>query len=148
MNGIKNRDSAHNIASAREAEFYAIFQNAPICMLLVDPERQVQRLNQTTIDFLSRPAKELIGLRQGEALGCLNSLDDQRGCGFGPVCKTCKVRLTVLDTFKTGESHRQVEAKVPLSTRREKGGKKLPCVDCPRQRLRKTKGPRMYGRRY
>lgn len=114
MKGIKIRDSSRDIASAREAEFYAIFQNAPICMLLVDRERQVQRLNQTTIDFLSRPAKELIGLRQGEALGCLNSLDDPRGCGFGPVCNTCKIRLTVLDTFKTGKSHRQVEVKVPF----------------------------------
>jgi PAS domain S-box-containing protein len=49
-------------------------------------------------------------LRGGEALRCLRSLDDPKGCGFGPRCDECVVRRVVLDTFETGRNHRQVEA--------------------------------------
>jgi PAS domain S-box-containing protein len=98
----------------REAEFYAIFMNTPFLFVLVDEEMRVRDLNKITADFLGRPADELGGLRAGEALRCLHSLDDPKGCGFGPFCEICKVRLTVLDTIETGEAHYQVEAQLPL----------------------------------
>ena len=79
-------------------------------MMLVDQERRVRKVNAAAAAFAETSSDRMIGLRGGEALRCANSLDDPEGCGFGPACKRCPVRLTVLDTFETGESHQQVEA--------------------------------------
>ncbi len=97
-----------------EAEFSAIFESAPVVMFLVDSERRVRRANHATIKFVKQQGKEIIGRRGGEALRCIHSLDDQKGCGFGDFCKTCIVQRTVLETFETGESHYRVESQLPL----------------------------------
>jgi len=111
---ITERKRAEEKLRDSEAELSAILSNAPIPMFLVDHERRVQKVNSATIEFAGRPAKEMIGLRGGEALKCLYSLDDPKGCGFGPNCEGCQVRRTVVDTLETGKSHRQVKATLPF----------------------------------
>lgn len=91
-------------------EVSAILDSTPLVMLLVDSERRVRRINRAVAEFAGRTGEELLGLRGGEALGCLNSLDSPQGCGFGAACEECRVRQTVLDTSDTGRSHSQVEA--------------------------------------
>jgi PAS domain S-box-containing protein len=98
-----------------QRELVAIFDNAPVAMILVDQERRVQKANRTAVAFSARPAKEVIGLRGGEVLRCLHALDDPKGCGFGPPCGSCVVHRVVLDTFETGESRYQVEASLSLT---------------------------------
>jgi PAS domain S-box-containing protein len=93
-----------------EAELSAILDHAPIIMALVDRERRVRKINRVAVDFTNRPVEEMIGLRGGEALSCLHSLDNPQGCGFGPSCARCQIRLTVVDTFETGKTHQQAEA--------------------------------------
>jgi PAS domain S-box-containing protein len=90
-------------------ELTVIQQNAPIMMMLVDHDRRVRKVNETALLYTGRPEEEMLGLRGGEALRCLHHLDDPQGCGFGPACATCAVRLAVLDTFATHESKRDVE---------------------------------------
>ena len=98
-----------------EAELSAILDHAPIIMALVDRERRVRKINRVAADFTNRPVERMIGLRGGEALGCLHSLDNPQGCGFGPSCARCQIRLTVVDTFETGHTHQQVEATLPMA---------------------------------
>jgi len=98
-----------------QEELFAIYDLAPIPMILVDRERRVRKVNGATVQFVERPAERMIGLRGGEALRCLHSLDDPKGCRFGPFCETCPVRLTVLDTFETGQTHHHVEARLPFA---------------------------------
>jgi PAS domain S-box-containing protein len=101
---------AEEALQGSQSELFTVFDSAPVAMILVDQERRVRKANRTAIEFGNRPAEEMIGLRGGEALRCLHSLDDPRGCGFGPSCADCVVRRAVLDTFETGKSHYQVEA--------------------------------------
>ncbi len=112
---ISERKRAEEALQESETELSAIYNNAPIVMILVDAERRVRKVNRTAVEFTRRPEEEMIGLRAGEALRCLHSLDDPKGCGFGPSCEKCPVRNGVLDTFDTGESHHQVEAKLPFA---------------------------------
>jgi putative nucleotidyltransferase with HDIG domain len=111
---IAERKRAEEALRESEAELSAIFHNAPVLMVLVDRERRVRKVNRVAVEFAGRSAEEMIGLRGGEALRCLHSLDDPKGCGFGPFCEICVVRRTVLDTFETGDSHYRVEAKLPF----------------------------------
>ena len=98
----------------RETELSVILDNVPIIMMLVDQEGSVQKLNRVAVQFAQRPAEEMIGLHGGDALRCLHSFDDPKGCHFGPCCQTCVERLTVMDTFQNGNNHHQVEAKLPF----------------------------------
>lgn len=100
-----------------ERELSTILSSVPILMLVVDSDRRVLQANAAAAKFAGRGAEEMLGLRGGEALRCLNSLDDPGGCGFGPSCQTCKTRLTVLDTLDKGNSHYQVEWYLPFSHR-------------------------------
>ena len=92
----------------------AIYQNAPFIMLLVDQDRRVRKANGAAVEFSGSKEEDLLGLRGAEALRCLHHLDDPKGCGFGPFCKQCKVRSSILDTFKTGDNYSNVEAMLPF----------------------------------
>ena len=52
--------------------------------------------------------------RLGELLGCLDVLEDRRGCGFGKTCETCPLKLAVRKTSETGQPCLQVEADLIL----------------------------------
>ncbi len=100
--------------AAANAELNAIYTSIPIAMMLVDRDRRVRKVNQAAASFSRRQTEEIIGLRGGEALRCLHSLDDPEGCGFGPFCENCKIRQAVLATFNTGEPQIDVEAEFPF----------------------------------
>lgn len=98
----------------QEEELSAIYENAPLIMMLLDGERRICKANKMALDFASLPAAAAIGLRGGEAMRCLRAFNTPDGCGFGPHCDECTVRRTVMDTFETGVSHQQVEASLSL----------------------------------
>ena len=98
----------------KEKELSAIHQNTPILMMVVDKERRLRKVNKSVCEFTGMSVEKMIGKKAGEALRCLNSLDDPQGCGYGPYCEQCTVRETVLDTFNTGQSHHHIEATLPF----------------------------------
>jgi len=114
---IEQRKRAEKALADSQAELTAMIENAPAAMLLVDRERRVRRANVAAARLADRSAQEMQGRRGGEALRCLNSRDDPKGCGFGPACQSCPVRLAIKDTFETGASHQGVEARLPVSHR-------------------------------
>lgn len=112
---ITERKQMEEVLRESEGELSAILGSVPILTLLVDLERRVVKTNDAAAKFAGRRIEEMTGLRAGEALHCLHSLDDTRGCGFGPHCEVCKTRLNVVDTFQTGQSHYEVEWHLPFS---------------------------------
>ena len=116
---LAERKQAEDELWQANAELSAIYASVPVALLLVDRERRVTKLNDAAAQFAGRSAEEMVGLRGGEALRCLNSLDDPRGCGFGPACSACAVRLAVLDTFADGKGRDQIEALLPIGTGQE-----------------------------
>ncbi len=114
---ITERKQAEEELRRSEDELSAILASVPVVLFTVDADRRILKVNDAAARFTGRPVEELVGVRGGEALGCLNSLDDSRGCGFGPACQDCLVRQSVLDTLETGKSHHQVEWTLPFYRR-------------------------------
>ena len=112
---IAERKKAEQELREREAELSTILASVPILTLVLDADTRVIKANAAAAKFAGRTVEEMVGLRGGEALRCLHSLNDPRGCGFGPYCQTCKTRLTVLDALRTGSSHYQVEWRLSVS---------------------------------
>ena len=106
---ITKRKESDRASRDNEEELKAIYDNMPLVMLLVDGERRVCKANKFAGQFAGASPDDLIGQRSGEGLNCVHSLDDPRGCGFGPDCGNCAVRLAVLDTVTTGRSYSQME---------------------------------------
>ena len=101
----------------REEELAAIYENAPLIMLLVDGERRVQKANRQAEVFAESSPMDLLGHRAGEALRCLHASDDVRGCGFGPRCEHCVLRRTIAATIETGRGHQHVEVALTVGGR-------------------------------
>ncbi len=105
-----------------QAQLEAVYDNAPFMMCLINEGREVERMNRAMTEFAGLPLTAGAPQRPGDLLGCLNALDDAAGCGAGPHCSTCPLRLALLETFRTGLPQSRVEASLFLArngTRRE-----------------------------
>ena len=96
-----------------ESELKAIYENAPLLMLLVDRDRRVVKMNDQALKFSGRTMEDNVGLRVGEVLRCVHAFDDPNGCRFGPECEDCGVQNAVINTFETGQSVRCREVTIP-----------------------------------
>jgi PAS domain S-box-containing protein len=83
-------------------------------MVVVDAERRVVNANRAAAAFSGQPVTDMVGLRPGSALGCLNALANPEGCGFGEACQTCGLRQAVLDTLHTGAGTESEEVTLPF----------------------------------
>ncbi len=92
-----------------KSELEAIYEYSPVMMCVLDRERKVLYANRALVDFVKRNESELREGRACGVFGCINTLDDPRGCGYGPHCEFCPLRLAIEDTYKTGIGHRGIE---------------------------------------
>ena len=112
---LQDRKRRESILRNQDAELTAIYENAPIIMLLIDRERKLVKMNQQAIAFIGTQAVDLLSQRFGEAMGCIHALDDPAGCGAGPHCQDCLTRQNVMDTFDNGTNHYQEAANLQIS---------------------------------
>jgi PAS domain S-box-containing protein len=92
-----------------QTELKAIYENAPIMMVVLDASRQVLYANQAFAEFVGRPSDEIKQERACGVIGCLRALDDPRGCGYGPQCDDCNVRKAMREALETGRVFRGIE---------------------------------------
>jgi signal transduction histidine kinase/DNA-binding NarL/FixJ family response regulator len=108
----KKRMEASLIES--KEEIHAIYDNSPLLLLLLDNEGRIRKVNNFALRFSNSNEANLIGLRLGEALHCLNSTESPGGCGTGSHCKQCRLRNTGLKTIKSQKSIYNVEVSLPF----------------------------------
>jgi two-component system, cell cycle sensor histidine kinase and response regulator CckA len=111
---ITERKRAEAALLENQTELQAIYDHAPVMMCVLNADRQVQYVNRALAAFVGQPQTELVHDRACGVLGCINALDDPRGCGFGPNCGQCPLRLAMLDTMHTGKSHTGIEYRATL----------------------------------
>lgn len=105
---------------ASQTELDAFFNNTPVATVIVDHKIRVLKANRAAMEATSRLEEEIIGHCSGEVLGCFHAIDDPRGCGLGPLCKTCEVRLAILESLQSGKPIHEVEATLPLTHEKER----------------------------
>jgi signal transduction histidine kinase/ActR/RegA family two-component response regulator len=109
---IEDKQTQEELRRAKD-ELGAIYENAPLVMLLVNRKRQVVKMNAKALAMTRRSIEECVGLRGGEALRCAHASDCAEGCGYGPDCEGCSVRNSVLRTFESGQALHGVESTIP-----------------------------------
>lgn len=111
---VSERKKAEEELRGTRAELYAVYENSPVMMCVLNEQRQVLYTNRAFAEFVGKPEDELKDGRACGVFGCINALDDPRGCGYGPRCESCPLRLAIEDTYRTGVSHRAVEYRTTL----------------------------------
>ncbi|MDD5286271.1 MAG: response regulator, partial [Desulfuromonadaceae bacterium] len=110
-----DRQQTVELLKEQEEELDAIYENAPLIMMLVDQERRICKVNRSGEAFAHSFRAEMLGLRLGESLHCLQSAFAPLGCGFGGKCPDCTFRKLLHDTLEYGVSHTSVEARLLFS---------------------------------
>jgi PAS domain S-box-containing protein len=108
---LKKREE---ILKSSLSELQTIYEYAPVMMCVLDEQRSILYANKTFLNFVGRTLDQLKNGAACGVFGCINALDDPRGCGFGPKCSNCSVRSAIEDTFRTGTGHREVEYRTTL----------------------------------
>ncbi len=95
---------------AGQREMAAIYQNAPVIMMLLDREGRVRKANHLAAHVAESPPEHITKLSCCAVLRCADSMVGQSCWGAGPACDSCVVRRMVCDTLATGVSHHQTES--------------------------------------
>jgi PAS domain S-box-containing protein len=95
-----------------EMQLNAIFNNAPVIMILLNEKTQVLKMNKFGMEATGRNMESLTGLRPGDVMKCINSYNDPRGCGFSSFCHSCTLKRTVENTFNSGTEYYKAEAQL------------------------------------
>ena len=117
---ILKRKQAEKMLLEKQTDLITILENSPIMMFLVDRDKRVRNVAHAVEEFTGKRAEEILGRRGGEVLRCFHAMDDPKGCGYGPACKTCEVRQMVTNAFETGQDHYRSEVMLPLERDGEK----------------------------
>ncbi len=94
----------------------AIFDAAPISMLIVDEKITIQNTNETFLDTFNMSNPDILNKGIGRAFGCEHSLDNECGCGHGPACHGCKLREALEGVISSSKAIKGLEIKKVLNT--------------------------------
>ena len=117
MNTDKQRTGSFIQDMLEEKRFLkVIFEMAPVGMFIVDDQSNVVEVNRSLADFAGKEECEFLGVRPGNALDCVHTQDDPRGCGYGPACETCRINCGIQDALGEGGVQHRVDHEMTLST--------------------------------
>ena len=105
----ERKRSEQELHSAHD-ELAAIHANAPVALMVVDEELNVQKVSDLAAGLYRRDHADGSRLHTCQAIGCIDALANPEKCGSGTDCPQCPIRLTVLDSVRRGERHESIEA--------------------------------------
>ncbi len=106
---ITEKKKAEEFLSQHRAELKAIYDFSPVMMCVVNADRRIVFANPAFTELTGTPEDLLIGGHACGVFGCINALDDPRGCGFGNNCQNCKLKSAMEDTLKNATGHLNIE---------------------------------------
>jgi hypothetical protein len=107
-------DCVRQIFSHKRKDLSSFLDQFAGPVFLLNAEGRVITANEQGFAALRKKPEEVEGQLGGDAFDCKYA-GLQDGCGKTIHCKTCTIRNTVTDTFRTGESHIKVPAYPDLS---------------------------------
>lgn len=108
------RKKTHKLLEQKQKNLEAIFDAAPIGMLLVDENMIVNRVNDTIRQMVRREFVQIINQRVCGALGCTSyTYSDERG-RYCADCTACSIIQTVESVLDSGQSVHGVEVQPTL----------------------------------
>jgi len=108
------RKRISKILDEKQKNIEAIFDAAPIGMMLVDENMIVKRVNDAIRRILNKDYRQIINQKFGDALGCMNTISSGKGCGNSPACEVCRLHKTIDTVLDSQQPVREVEFQLTL----------------------------------
>jgi PAS domain S-box-containing protein len=90
-------------------KFNVMFDNAAIILMLITPERKIQKINRLGLEFTDLESEaDAIGIMAGNALDC-DQAQLEGKCGIQENCKKCPVGNAIISTFKDKKDRFKLE---------------------------------------
>ena len=89
---------------ARDPLVARLLDSFPEPVVILNGERQIVLANDKLARLLARPREEVVGLRPGEALGCVHAKAEEAGCGTSEFCRDCGAVNAIVDSQKSGRA--------------------------------------------
>ena len=109
---IKERRHAETRACREHENLRAIFNAAPVGMLLVDEDFIIHDVNEAAERLLWRSSEDIIGTTLGSGLGCIHSYDEETPCGHISHLGHCQIRERIHGTLEHGTPLNAVEIEI------------------------------------
>jgi PAS domain S-box-containing protein len=107
-NAIRHKNMEETL-DRKQKNLEAIFDAAPVGMLLTDENMNITQVNEAIRQMVHRGNSEILNRQIGKALGCLECTCEDRQCGQSPTCPTCVIRGTIKEALGSGRSVHDVE---------------------------------------
>ncbi len=92
-----------------EKRMSAVFDGAPVIMMLVNEKQEILQINKKGLQELNLLNQQTGFSSFGQAYNCIHVSEADYGCTSGRNCKNCLIRTTLRDTFAHGTEHVKVE---------------------------------------
>lgn len=99
----------------------AVFESSPIAMFVIDDTTNIVMTNLAFTVMCGGSESDILQHRPGNALRCVHSHTDPRGCGYASACKFCNVRNGVEGLIAKGGSLHGAELELELTRNGEPG---------------------------
>ena len=103
------RKRTQEILDQKQRNIEAIFDAAPVGMMLVDGHMTIKRVNDAIRQMLNKDYQQILNQRIGDALGCINTVTTGKGCGNSPACGLCRLHKAVETVLDSQKSVHEVE---------------------------------------
>ncbi|MDT8301544.1 MAG: CHASE4 domain-containing protein, partial [Sedimentisphaerales bacterium] len=111
---ITERKQLYETLDRKQKNLEAIFDAAPLGMMLVDDQGFVKRVNDVLAKLVHRDFSEIINRQPGEGLACIHASEQADGCGNGPFCSQCPIRNLFEGVLSSWQANRGVEIQAAL----------------------------------
>ena len=108
------RKRISQILDEKQKNIEAIFDAAPIGMMLIDENKVVKRVNDAIRQMLHKDYPQIINQRFGEAMSCVNADGDGKGCGNNPDCEACQIHKAIGTVLDSQQPVHEIEVQLTL----------------------------------
>lgn len=108
------RKRISKILDEKQKNIEAIFDAAPVGMMLIDENKIVKRVNDAIRQMLQKDYPQIINQRFGEAMGCVSANGDGKGCGNNPACEVCQIHKAIDTVLDSQQPVHEVEVQLTL----------------------------------
>ena len=97
-------DTQHKKVSAQSLVL-TLIDCFPEPAMILDKHRQIVLANDKLEHLLGQPRRSLIGMRWGEAVGCIHATECSAGCGTTHFCRYCGAVNAIVNSQHTAQPH-------------------------------------------
>ncbi len=106
---ITARRQVSDNLKVEQKNLQAMFGAVPIGMLLFDENYIIVKHNHAIERLISRGQSQIIAHRAGSGLGCIHSVEHEKGCGYSAACQDCLLRKAIAQVLRTNTAVYSIE---------------------------------------